>query len=245
MSQAQGRDDLKRRKAVRRHRRERQTVVFGIALIGLAAVGFAAAVVYQGEAEGPFAAEFHTPVGEFESDVSLACPAPGSNPLPYEEVVVRVSNGTQVSGLAGSVGETLEGRGFEVVDTMNWSRAYGDHIQILYGREGLQHAYTLATHFDQVDLVLDSREDITLDLVLGEQFAVDPALREMLSPELDSELPLAARGECLPAHLIQAQLAPRTLPDNPFAEPEPEASPDAEAEEGDGEGEGEGEGDEE
>ena len=240
MNQAQASDDAKRRKVVRRRRRERQTVVFGIALIVIAAVAFAAAAVYQGEAEGPFSAEFHTPVGEFESDVKLACPAPGSEPLPYEEVVVRISNGTQTSGLASSVGETLRGRNFEVVGTQNWSRAYGDYIQILYGREGLQHAYTLATHFDRVDLVLDNREDITLDLILGEQFAAEPALREMLSPELASDLVLAARGECLPIHLITAQPAPRTLPENPFAEEEPEtdASPDAEADEGEGEGEG-------
>ena len=213
-------------------------MVFGIALIALAAAGFAAVMVYQGEAEGPFAAAFHTPVGEFESDVKLACPAAGSEPLPYEEVVVRVSNATQTSGLASSVAETLRGRNFEVVNTTNWTRGYGEHVQILYGREGLQHAYTLATHFERVELVLDTREDITLDLILGEQFAADPALREMLSPELASNLPLAARGECLPLHLITAQPAPRTLPENPFAEDEPETSesPEAEGEEG-GEGE--------
>src|SRR5690554_3434402 len=194
-------------------------------------------MVYQGEAEGPFGAEFHTPIGEFESDVKLACPVSESEPLPYEEVVVRVSNATQTSGLGGSVAETLRGRNFEVVNTTNWSRGYGDYVQILYGREGLQHAYTLATHFDRVDLVLDTREDITLDLVLGEQFAADPGLREMLSPELDANLALAARGECLPLHLITAQPAPRTLPENPLAEDEPdaEASPDAEADEGEGE----------
>lgn len=240
MNQAQANDDLKRRRAVRRHRRERQTIVFGIALIAIAAVAFAAAMVYQGEAEGPFASEFYTPAGEFESDVKLACPATGSLPLPPEEVVVRVSNGTDVSGLAGSVADSLRGRNFEVVGAINWPRGYAEHVQILYGMDGLQHAYTLATHFNEVDLVLDSREGITLDLVLGEQFAVDPALREMLSPELDADLPLAARGECLPAHLITAQPAPRTLPENPLAEadPDPSASPDAdegeEGEEGDG-----------
>lgn len=239
MNKAQANDDVKRRRVVRRRRRERQTVVFGIAIIALAAVGFAAAMVYQGEAEGPFAAEFFTPAGEFESDVTLACPAADSTPLPYEEVVVRVSNGTQTSGLAGSVADTLSGRNFEVVGTMNWTRGYGDYVQILYGREGLQHAYTLATHFDRAHLVLDSRDDITLDLVLGEQFAADPSLREMLSPELDADLELAPSGECLPVHLITAQPAPRTLPENPFAEadPDPSASPSPDAESDKGEGE--------
>lgn len=236
MNQAQASDDERRRRAIRRHRRERQTVVFGIALIALAALSFAAAAVYQGEAEGPFSAEFYTPAGEFETDVTLACPPFETEPLPYEEVVVRVSNGTQVSGLAGSTADTLKGRNFEVVGTQNWSRAYGDNVRILYGREGLRHAYTLATQFDQVDLVLDSRPDITLDLILGEQFAVDPVIREMLSPELDMDRFLVARGECLPLHLVTEQLAPRNLPDNPFAEePETSPSPGAEAEEGEGE----------
>ncbi len=230
MSQAQTSADAKRRKAVRRRRRERQIIVFGVAAILIAAITFAAAAVYRGEAEGPFSNAFHTPAGEFESDITLACPPSGAVPLAYEEVVVRVANGAGVSGLAGDIAETLESRGFVVVGAMNAPRAYGDHVRILYGEEGLQHAYTVATQFDQVDMVLDTREDITVDLVLGEQFAEEPRLRELLSPDLSPDLALVARAECLPINLIVAQPAPRTLPENPLAEASPSPSPEAEGE---------------
>lgn len=229
MSQAQTNGDANRLTVVRRRRRERQIIVFGVAAIILGALAFAAAAVYRGEAEGPFSNAFHTPPGQFESDVTLVCPPGDTFPLKYEEVVVRVANGAGVTGLAGDIAETLKGRGFVVVGAMNASRGYGDHVRILYGTEGLIHAYTLATQFDTVDLVLDTREDITLDLILGEQFAADPRLRELLSPDLSEDLPLAARGECLPLNLVEAQPAPRTLPDNPLADPSPSASPEAKA----------------
>ena len=187
--------------------------------------------VYRGDVEGPFSEAFHTPVGEFESDIELACPPSNATPLEYSQVVVRVNNGTDVSGLAGNTASTLEGRGFVVTGAVNWSRDYSGTVRILYGEQGLQHAYTLATHFTDADLVLDTRDDITLDLILGDRFGESPQLRELLSPELDMELPLSPSGECLPVTLIDAQPAPRTLPENPLAEAEPSASPSPEPEE--------------
>ncbi|MFW7414711.1 LytR C-terminal domain-containing protein [Demequina sp. SO4-18] len=231
MNPAQTGRDPARRKAVRRHRRERQFVVFGIALIALATAAFAAAAIYRGDVEGPFDRAFTTPVGDFESDVTLACPPSGATPLPYEEVVVRVNNATGLSGLAGTTADTLEGRGFLVVDATNWSRDYSGNVRILYGAPGLRHAYTLATHFDEVDLVLDTRTDVTVDLVLGERFGDAPQLRELLSPEVDPEVALSSRGECLPVNVINAQPAPRTLPENPLAEASPSPSPSPSAEE--------------
>ncbi|MFN3867211.1 MAG: LytR C-terminal domain-containing protein [Demequina sp.] len=232
MNRVQPGGDDARRRAVRRHRRERQFVVFGIALIALAALAFAAFAVYRGDVEGPFDRAFYTPAGEFESNVTLACAPSDTQPLPYAEVVVRVNNAAGVSGLASTTADTLEGRGFVVVGATNWAQDYSGKIRILYGAQGLLHAYTLATHFPEVDLVLDNRPDITVDLILGTQFGEDPQIRELLSPELDPELALSSRGECLPVNVITARPAPRTLPDNPLAEasPSPSPSPSASAE---------------
>ncbi|GMA35983.1 hypothetical protein GCM10025876_21870 [Demequina litorisediminis] len=43
------------------------------------------------------------------------------------------------------------------------------------------------------------------------------------------DLVLTAQAECLPANLVNARPAPKTLPDNPLAtaSPEPSASPKA------------------
>ncbi|WP_062131106.1 LytR C-terminal domain-containing protein [Demequina aestuarii] len=229
VNHAQSGGDATRRKAVRRHRRERQFVVFGIAMIALVTVAFASFAIYRGDVEGPFDRAFTTPAGEFESDITLACAPSRAMPLPPGEVVVRVNNGAGISGLAGSTGETLEGRGFLVVGATNWTQDFSGSVRILYGQEGLQHAYTLAAHFDDVELVLDNRPDITLDLVLGQQFGEEPQVRPLDAPELDPTIALSSRGECLPVNVITARPAPRTLPENPLAEASPSPSPSAEA----------------
>lgn len=231
MDQAQTSGDVKRRKAKRRHRRERQIMVFGVIIIAVGAVAFAAAAIYRGEVEGPFSAEFNSPAPDL-AEIDLVCPPSGALPLSTDQIVVRISNGTDTQGLAGSVEQTLEGRGFVTVGAVNWSRTYDDTVLILFGEQGVAHAYTLARQFEDAELVLDNREDITLDLVLGEEFAAAPALREPLAPELDTSLPLTADGECRPAGLVVAQPAPRTLPENPLAEASPEPSTEPEGDEG-------------
>ncbi|WP_061961163.1 LytR C-terminal domain-containing protein [Demequina flava] len=215
----------------RRRRRERQLIVFGIALILLTALTIAALAIYRGDADGPFTAAIHTPAGEFEVDTELVCPPAGVTPLPAEEVVVRVNNATDAQGLAGTTATALESRGFLVTGTQNWPRTYTDTVEILFGENGVHQAYTLAVQFDGAELTLDTRDDITLDLILGDAYAESPGLREALSTELDPDLELAAQAECLPADLIEAQLAPAELPDNPLAEASPSPSPSAEDDE--------------
>src|SRR6187431_948350 len=75
-----------RRKAVRRHRRERQVLVFGLLTIGIVAVTFIAGFV--------------TPKADFTSSITVACPPAGSLPLKTDQVAVRVLNGTIKDGLA-------------------------------------------------------------------------------------------------------------------------------------------------
>jgi hypothetical protein len=217
--------DAKRRKVARRHRHERQIIVFGVIIIAITALAFAAAAVYQGDVDGPFDAEFNSPAAGIDEDITLVCPVSGSLPLEPGAVVVRVNNGTDVSGLAGTAQGTLEGRGFLVVGATNWPREYDGTALIYYGENGIQHAYTLARQFEDAELVLDTRDDITLDLVLGTSFGDAPVLREPLAPELSPELPLTADGECRPVNLVVAQPAPRTLPENPLAEASPSPSP--------------------
>ncbi|WP_084106584.1 LytR C-terminal domain-containing protein [Demequina sp. NBRC 110056] len=230
MSQSQTGPDPKRRKAVRRHRRERQIVVFGVIIIAIAAVVFMASAIYNGDVEGPFASEFKSPAADLD-EVDLVCPPVGeeaSLPLDPSAVVVRVDNSTDVPGLAGTTADTLEGRGFVVVGTTNWPRSYDGNVEIYFGSAGVQHAYTLARQFTDARLVLDNRPDITLDLVLGEEFGESPQLREPLAPELSPTLPLTADGECRPANLVVAVPAPRTLPENPLATASPSPSPSPE-----------------
>ena len=219
-----------RRDVVRRRRRERQFLLFGVLLIALAFVALSATKIYRGEEEWPWAAGFTTPIAAFESDITLVCPPANATPLPTGEVVVRVLNGTDTSGLAGSIQEDLSGRGFTTVGAANWSRSYGGVVRIMFGSDGIAQAYTLARQFTDAELVLDSRDGITVDLVAGADYDLETSLRSITSEELDPSIPLSASAPCLPYTQINAEPAPRVLPENPLASEEPEAS-DAPAEE--------------
>ncbi|WP_169747761.1 LytR C-terminal domain-containing protein [Demequina subtropica] len=214
---ANGRPDA-RRAQVRRHRRERQIVVFGVLVIALAFTGVFAAGVYKGDIDGPFSQPFVTPVGEFESDVTLVCPPVNSTPMLHRNVGVRVLNGSDVSGLAGSVSSVLDERNYVIVTTANWGRTYAGNVRIVFGPDGVRQAYTVAQNFDgDVDMVLDNREGTLVDIVLGEEYQ-SANLRSTLAPELDPDLILTANAECLPVGLITPEPAPRSLPANPVDE---------------------------
>ncbi len=215
-----------RRARVRRHRRERQIIVFGVLIFALAFTGVLAAGIYRGTLDGPFSQPFVTPVGAFESDITLVCPPPESLPLATDQVAVRVLNATDVSGLAGRVNDDLVGRGYVSIALGNWGRTYSATARIAFGPDGVQQAYTVARNFESAEMVLDNREGTLVDIVLGEAFADHPQLRSVLAPELAQDLPLAANAECLPVDLVIPEPAPRNLPDNPLdPEPVPSATP--------------------
>lgn len=219
-----------RRQAVRRHRRERQVLIFGIILIVMAAIVFISMGVYKGTIRGPFNESFVTPDSEFTSDVTLVCPPPNSFPLEPSEVAVRVLNGTDQSGLAGNTLEDLTGRGFVGLGATNWSRAYPEVARIMFGETGVQKAYTLALQFPTAELVLDTRPNATVDVVLGKKFdgIVGP-----LDPQLDPETQLTANAPCLPVAQVEPEPAPRNYPPDPLAPkttPTPSPSPSGDAE---------------
>ncbi|WP_062383297.1 LytR C-terminal domain-containing protein [Demequina iriomotensis] len=211
---ANGRPDA-RRAQVRRHRRERQIIVFGVLLIGVAFAAIFAAGVYKGEIAGPISQPFVTPEGAFESNVTLVCPPPSSTAMAHKNVGVRVLNGTGISGLAGAVSTELDDRNYVIVSTSNWSRTYQDNVRLYFGPDGIRQAYTVARNFDgEVDMVLDNREGSLVDVVLGEAYE-SGNLRSELDAELAPGTSLTANAECLPASLITPEPAPRSLPDNP------------------------------
>lgn len=211
-----------RRSAVRRHRRERQVLVFGLLTIGIVAVTFIAMGIYKGTIQGPFNAEFVTPQAEFTSSINVACPPSGSYPLETSEVAVRVLNGTTKPGLAATTAEDLEGRGFVILGATNWGREYGETARIMFGETGLQKAYTVALQFTDAEMVLDTRTNATVDVVLGAKF---DSIVKQLDPQLDPDTPLVANVPCLPVSQIEPEPAPRIYPKDPLAPPSPTPTP--------------------
>lgn len=160
------------RKRRRRHTRERQAVVFGVLLGGLAVAAFGAAAVYTGNLSLPFLDRPFTspePTGLAAED--SPCPPEGATPVPYGQVSVSVFNSTSRSGLAGDTAAALASRGFVIAAEGNASaagyKAYADNALIQFGTQGVAAAYTVAAQFDSPQLVLDDREDASVDVVVG------------------------------------------------------------------------------
>jgi hypothetical protein len=200
-------------------------LVFGIIVIGMAMITFISMGIYKGTIEGPFNEAFVTPSSDFTSDITLVCPPAGSYPLEPEQVAVRVLNGTDTPGLAGITLEDLEGRGFVSLGAGNWSRSYDGVARIMFGTTGVQKAYTLALQFSDSELILDTRDNATVDVVLGKEFTsiVDP-----LDPALNPATPLGVNGACVPATQVEPEPAPANYPKDPLAPKEtPSPSPSA------------------
>lgn len=216
-----------RRKAVRRHRRERQVLVFGILVIAIAMVVFISMGIYKGTIQGPFNVGFVTPSADFTSSINTVCPPSGSLPLETGQVAVRVLNGTDKPGIASNTLEDLEGRGFVGLGAGNWYGVYGKTARIMFGETGIQKAYTLALQFKDAELILDTRENATVDVVLGPDFT---GLVKRLDPQLNPDTPLTANVPCLPFNQVEAEPAPHLYPKDPLApKTTPTPSPSASA----------------
>ncbi len=197
----------------RRHKHERQAVIFGSLVAALAVAGLGATAVYTDVLEVPFLQrEFTTPPAEEVADTPDApCVPEGTLPVAYNTIQVNVLNGSGRVGLAGATSTSLTGRGFLVLETGNYPSRLVTNAQLGFGQAGLAAAYTLAANLESATLVLDQREDATVDLVLGEAFSglLDPA-----AVALDMAAPLASPEGCiaLEAALIQAGPAPSLAP---------------------------------
>lgn len=193
----------------RRREHERQAVIYGVLCAALLLVGLGALAVYTGAIDAPFARGFTNP-HEVDDDVTPPClPAvegqpDGALPLANADVHVRIYNASGTAGIAGANQQVLERRGFSIDGIGD----YGSTItrsELRFGSNGIVAAYTLAAHFPSMNLVLDTREDATVDLLVGERY--DRPLNEDDVP-IAGDTPLRNAQGCKPAAEIDAVPAP-------------------------------------
>lgn len=216
-------DDVKRARMLRkRHKQERQAVIFGVLIAFLAVSGLGALAVYTGTVDPPFERGFSTPAAKEDEAHPQACLPEGTLPVPSGEILVNVFNATDRGGLAGVAGERLAERGFAVGATGNATIDLAS-VRISFGAAGLAQAYTVAAHFAESDLYYDAREDASVDVTLGDTFealseeiALDPAIA-MTSVE-----GCVALEEIAPAELPTEEPAPE---DQAPAEGDPPVEP--------------------
>ncbi|MGV8978880.1 MAG: LytR C-terminal domain-containing protein [Cellulomonas sp.] len=191
----------------RRHMHERQAVIFGVLLAGLAVSGLVAAAVYTGTLSVPFLARgFSSPPPE-AGVTAPPCPPEGAAPVPYAQVTVNVYNGAKVVGLAAQTATALTARGFVVATTANSSEAVTGSARITFGAAGAAAGYTLAAQLDKPVLVLDARADATVDITVGSGYT-GLVSADMIT--LDPAVPFAAPAGCVP--ISQINLPPATAP---------------------------------
>ena len=220
-------DQAKRERAARRrHKQERQAVVFGVLIAFLAVSGLAAAAVYTGAIDPPFERGFTAKEASDDTLTPQPCLAADTLPVPYSDITVRVLNGTKRSGLASSAANELVARGFVVETTGNASKAYSG-VQISFGAAGLASAYTLAAHLPEARLYYDDREDASLDLYLGDSYTGFAPLDAVL---LDPTVAMASVEGCTLIESIAPEPRPTTAaPEAPADEAPSEDVPAEEA----------------
>ncbi|MGQ7787955.1 LytR C-terminal domain-containing protein [Nesterenkonia sp. PF2B19] len=116
------------------------------------------------------------------------CPSRTLSPVVPERVPVEVLNSTNEPGLAGDVADELADRDFRVESVDNdYFADTGFDVIIRAGERGLRQAYTVQRHIPGALVDVDGRDDFTVDVVLGSEFAglLDVEEIEMEPGQLD------------------------------------------------------------
>lgn len=203
----------------RRHMHERQAVIFGVLLAGLAVSGLGAAAVYTGTVGVPFLSRGFSTPPPAAGVTPPPCPPEGAAPVPYAQVTVNVYNGAKVPGLAAQTATALTARGFVVATTANSNERLPGTARLTFGAAGVAAAYTLAAQLDKPALVLDPRADATVDITVGAGY------KGLVSADLillDPTVPFAAPAGCVPiSQITLAPAAPPTAPTDAGTTEEP------------------------
>ena len=83
---------------------------------------------------------------------------------------VKSKDGTTHTGLGAAVGEALQKRGFDVQLIDSLTPANQNRTTIYFGKNAINQAYTLASNFTDATMVMSTREDQLIDVVIGATF---------------------------------------------------------------------------
>ncbi|WP_067779662.1 LytR C-terminal domain-containing protein [Actinomyces vulturis] len=131
------------------------------------------------------------------------CVAEDAKTVQLSTVPINVYNGTDISGLAGTVKASLETAGLTVNDTANWPGGHFDGSAIITaGLAGINSAYTLAQAFTTPAIVQYdpnlAPDDGTVSVVLGYEY--DQTIKPPAQiAEIKADQPLASPQNCVAA----------------------------------------------
>lgn len=198
---------------------ERQAVVFGVLLAGLAVAGVGAAAVYTDTIDlGAFDRGFSSPAPTATTTDQVVCPPAGALPVGYDQITVTVLNGSGAAGVAGQTAEDLATRGFVIAGTGNATTQLDGTVRLSFGVNGIAAAYTLAAQFTDPILTFVAREDAAVDVTVGSTFQ---GLVAVEAVTLDPAVALTGPEGCKPVEelLAEATTAPTTAAETPVETP--------------------------
>lgn len=128
------------------------------------------------------------------------CPPTDATTVEITSIPVNVYNGTDTSGLAGGVADTLGDAGLTVNNTADWPKGdYSGEIQLTTSPAGLTNAYTLKQVFTgSVIVQLDETQDAndpTVSVVLGERYSTGILTKEEIT-QLKAGQAISAPADC-------------------------------------------------
>ena len=85
-------------------------------------------------------------------------------------ITVRVLNGTEFAGFAQAVSSALQNREFNTQAAGNYTSSKVERTMIIFGKNAINQAYTVNSNFTDATMVMDDREDMLIDVVVGATF---------------------------------------------------------------------------
>ena len=82
---------------------------------------------------------------------------------------IKEADGTKFSGFAKAVSDALQNREFNPQTPDNYTKKV-DRTMIVFGKNGVNQAYTVASNFTDAMLVMDDRQDQLIDVIVGATF---------------------------------------------------------------------------
>jgi len=208
-------------------------------MVVLFALGFGIALITQGGRLPGVQVAASAPA-EISGSPEVPLPCATSTVIPAEvlpkptKVKINVFNATKRKGLAAETALALKQAGFKILEVANVpdGRRVGGFAEVRYGPRGLKQANLVHFYVPDAVMVEDTRNDRTVDVVVGKEFSIISSDAEvaaaMALPSPSTSGPgcaAQAGGQADTAESSQAGAGTATAAPTPGLTPSPTLSP--------------------
>jgi hypothetical protein len=165
-------------RTLRRRMFRRQAIVFGLLVTALVVVTVLANELYNGKLDLGLSKAFSSPTPSIIDFGPVPCPSGPEAVYPKNaDITIAPLNASDLGGAAGSLGRTMETRGFVVEEAASVTFDFTGSILVRMGYEGVDAAYMVMQHMPgDAELAIDDRDGAVVDVIIGDDYdGVKPA----------------------------------------------------------------------